>query len=221
MSVMSQDLEQSPLEYARAHGLALDHTTLNPLKDLEDLAREGPSYVLEDDSSLPQWPFNSTPIPPERLQIGSEAAKFLAEALKTPPNEYYGPDPYRGCELKVEQPVLKTDHESDMRDFTKQVVPDFENETLPQEPADIEADEGLEWPSWCHDLPAKEMSRITSEKLTIPKEAMDYLQEVLSSFDRTDVPDPLDSYEQPTPEVCRAANNKRRLANPARDRSAR
>ena len=69
--------------------------------------------------------------------------------------------------MKLELPMLSTDHELDMSEFAKSVIPDLINEHLPLESLDEEADEGMSWPSAFTDLLDDVFQRFKAEKVVV------------------------------------------------------
>ena len=80
----------------------------------------------------------------------------------------------------MELPLLSTDHELDMHDFARTIIPDLTNEHLPLESLDDEADEGLSWPSTCATLPDVHFAKCKAEKLEISPEWLNYMRDILS-----------------------------------------
>lgn len=188
---MSQEMELSMLDYARFYGLAHDHCGTCPLATL-DLTEDSFIEQLEDlpdDFSLDE--FNKV-LSTEALSFGKDAISVLS-VIKLPLSEEtlsfdgnMGIDIHRTRNLKHELPLVRTDHELDMIDFRKRIVPNLENEYLPTETVDEEADEGFTWPSKYHTLP-DEFARISeSETLAVSSEALLYLRDALRLSDEVE-----------------------------------
>ena len=180
---MSQEEDPSILDYARFYGLISDHLEPHPLRRIA--ARDtSHSLELDDDDGLLPLNFPACGLSQERLTVDAGAAVMLssiAALAKVPPgrdNEVI--NTHRIKDLKLELPLLRSDHEVDMLNFGHQVLPDLEHEFLPLEAVNEEADEGLTWPSTCYQLPEKFANKSTSEKLCVSSNALAYLQETLN-----------------------------------------
>ena len=179
---MSQEEEPSIIDYARFYGLISDHLEPHPLQGTA--ARDTlHSLELDDDDGLLPPNFPAYGLPQERLTVDAGAAALLssiaalAEVLTARDDVI---DTHRIRNLKLELPLLRSDHEVDMLDFGPQIVPDLEQEFLPLETVNEEADEGLTWPTTCSLLPAKFANQSASEKLHVSSNALAYLQETLN-----------------------------------------
>ena len=180
---MSQDEEPSIIEYARFHNLISDHLAVDPLAAFsgnENLE------VLEDDSDLPDPLGGSGSLPPERLTINREAFAFLSNVCKEPPmppsfviGDSSRSRYYQLRDAKVEMPLLSTDHDLDMQDFHRRHLPDLSNINLPFVETDDEQDEGINFPATSHGLASNFANKIGSEKLSVSKEALEYLQNAI------------------------------------------
>jgi hypothetical protein len=181
----SDDEEEfSAVEYAHTHGLATDH--LNeplPIPDILALQQELPSTIPTPDSDLPPLELISSSLIDERLSVDKNAAHQLAimNSYAIEPTDLLSDllDCRRSKYHKVEMPLLKTDHESDVRSWNVPEAITIHNAILATEILDEENNEGLRWPSKMWTLPATLMQGITSEKLEIKKEDMKLLQMIL------------------------------------------
>ncbi len=179
---MSQGEEPSIIDYARFYGLIGDHLEPHPLQGTA--ARAFRSLELDDDDGLLPPNLGEYGLPQERLTVDAGAAALLssiAALAKVPPacdDEVI--DIHRIRKLKLELPLLRSDHEVDMLSFGARIVPDLEQEFLPLETVNEEADEGLTWPPSCYQLPEKFANKSTSEKLHVSSNALAYLQETLN-----------------------------------------
>lgn len=173
------------LEYARFYGLAHDHRGVCPLANLGH--RE--DSFLEQLEDLP----DDFPLDEFNRRLSSETLSFSKDAFMTLSfikrplseetqsfNEDLGLDIHRCRNLKHELPLVRTDHELDMIAFGKRIVPDLENECLPMEMVDEEADEGFTWPSKYLTLPDEFAASYESEALAVSSEALIHLRDVLS-----------------------------------------
>lgn len=180
---MSEEVEPSILDYARFYGIAVDHRKWNPLQHCS--VPEDILALLEDPPNVFQIDSISGALQLERLSVGAEAAVLLSSIKELGEqsrrfDEDVDLDVHPFQKLKQELPILLTDHELDLQNFARQVVPDLENEHLPLEKLDEEADEGLEWPSVYHELRDKFFSETSAERLDIPRDGFLYLQDALS-----------------------------------------
>ena len=186
---MSQEAEPSIIDYARFYGLTRDHLEDDPLDQF------APSYdyiaQLEDTSDLFQIRADSVKVPSERLVFDEDAASLLASVIAftqqpLPQNsEYDKIDVHRVQRMKHELPLLRSDPETDLLHFAPRIVPDLENEFLPLETVDEEADEGLNWPKRCYTLPGEYAEKFKAEKLEVTSDAFAFLQSALN-FHRED-----------------------------------
>ena len=176
------DEEPSVLDYARFYGLALDHLAVDPLENLKTLPEA--QVLFEDGPDSFQITEDSIRIPEERLSVDVGASSLLSEVFqlaKSSPLIDYSDyiDTHRIKRLKVEQPLLHTDPDIDSQLFAPPVDPDLENESLPLETIDEEADEGLTLPSSYDRLADEHRSRIQNEKLEVGRETLAFLQDAL------------------------------------------
>ena len=179
---MSQEEEPSIIDYARFYGLISDHLEPHPLQGAAAHDSFHP-FGLDDDGGLlpPNFPAHGTP--KERLTVDAGAAAVLssiAALAEIPPAHDDVIDVHRIRNIKVELPLLRSDHEVDMLNFGPRILPDLEHEFLPLEPVSEEADEGLTWPPTCYHLPGKFANELASEKLHLSSNVLAYLQETLN-----------------------------------------
>ena len=181
---MEDYLEPSIEEYARFHGLTRDHLQPHPLLRMNEISDVWQQMQYSSDV------FQITPeiatLPVERLAIGPEAASFLASIG---PQTYKGlPSPLcasdkidtnRRRHLKHELPLLLRDHDHDLWLFARRIEPDLENEFLPCEALDEEADEALTWPAQTHLLPDAQWTKACLEKLAVSADDLIFLQKTL------------------------------------------
>ena len=179
---MSQEEEPSIIDYARFYGLISDHLEPHPLQGTA--ARDTfQSLELDDDDGLSPSNLPVYGLPQERLTVDAGAAAVLSSIValaEVPPARDDVIDTHRIRNLKLELPLLRSDHEVDMFNFGPQIVPDLEHEFLPLETVNEEADEGLTWPPTCYQFPEEFANKSTSEKLHVSSNALAYLQETLN-----------------------------------------
>ena len=188
---MSEALEPSLIDYARFYGLAVNHLEVDPLVDLPAL--RDIDIGLEDGPQLFKIDDTNGKVPDEKLAIGRDEALLLgslnAASEHTLSFEGIVLDHHRVRNMKLELPMLRTDHEANMQDFARPVLPDLAHEHLPLEIVDDEADEGLGWPSECASLPDIHYAKCKAEKLDVSLEVLDYVRDVLY-HDRAAVENP-------------------------------
>ncbi|MCJ1390709.1 hypothetical protein MMC18_009450 [Xylographa bjoerkii] len=178
---MYQDDEPSILEYARFYGLTIDHRESHPLSTLSQAL---PDLLSIDETGLLEITKDLGTTAPERLEFGKDAAIFLASTINA---KSYSPSAgddllpktHRIRDLKLEPPLLRSDHELDMRQFGGRIAPDLSSEHLPFEKVNDERDEGLGWPSSYKKLHEKVSARSLVEKLTISKEVLLCLRDII------------------------------------------
>lgn len=180
---MAQISEPSLLDYARFHGLAHDHRETYPLAGLGQIDH----FVGQDENPPEDFPFDDSnaSLPAEKICFEKNAMPLLAwirRSLSEEPSPFDGGTEFnvhRFGQLRLDPPLLRTDHEWDMIGFGHQVVPDLENEFLPLETVDEEADEGFTWPSKYNSLPDTFFEKCNSETLLVSNEVLVYLRDVM------------------------------------------
>ena len=186
---MSQEVEPSIIDYARFYGLIRDHLQDDPLKQFappHDFLSD-----LDDNSDLFQIRADCVKVADERLTFHEDAASLLASVLAftqqplSRNSEDDEVDVHRVRRMKHELPLLRSDPEVDLLRFAPRIVPDLENEFLPLETVDEEADEGFDWPTRCYSLPDEYARKLRAEKLEVTSDALAFLQSALN-FRRED-----------------------------------
>jgi hypothetical protein len=174
------------MEYARFHGLTQDHRAVPPLFSAS-IPSPPADYLLQfsDPEDVPHLALPPTFTTQEKLFLDREAAALLsacmwnAEVKLSQKELSICAGRRRGKGLKMELPILRTDHELDMRSFGCQVVPDLSGNNIPFEGVDEENDEGLSWPSASLDLPKIFEEKAKGEKLEVSKDAILRLQTII------------------------------------------
>jgi hypothetical protein len=165
------------LEYARHYGLALDHLAERlPLLDISALQQED-GCMLTSDSHLP---CNNIPIyinTDDRLTTDQRCALLLAEVHGTRSYDVDSVinsllDERIARNLHVELPLLRTDHEEDLRTFAEWDQPFVDEGSLPHEVLNIELDQGLEWPTFCKTLPADVTAECQGQTVEFSKDTV-------------------------------------------------
>ncbi|ETI20770.1 hypothetical protein G647_07112 [Cladophialophora carrionii CBS 160.54] len=114
----------SVLDYARSHGLALDHTA----EDLSNSLPCPPLVMFEDEAELPEPDFSlfANELLEPKLQISQKGGILLAESIRDPPVvidwDHFLPDRHRVRKLKIEEPVLVGDHQADFLRFQRETA---------------------------------------------------------------------------------------------------
>ncbi|KAI9745743.1 MAG: hypothetical protein M1818_001279 [Claussenomyces sp. TS43310] len=179
--------ELSPLEYARKHGLAIDHLAESLPWDHIHALQESSSEILPTDSHLPQIKAAPSFYTAERLTVDKGAAKLLTDANRIistaeENSSFITPllDVRKIRDLRVEVPLLRSDHEADCRAFAKRQ--DTKSDlNLPVDTLDDERDEGLGWPAAIKALPGQVIEEMKTAKLEVARKSLIYLQDLLKN----------------------------------------
>lgn len=184
------------LQYARSHGLSSNRWVREDI----DITSYLPSlHDIESDLADPEDVFKiSAPgdaISSEKLALDGPTRTFMQSVCSMQNDEsefdFHACDPSRAMKLKLDEPMLLTDNEADVKSFRKT------NErarrlriTCEKAEVDEGKDEGLQWPSGSLKLPAYYTQLAISEKLEIPREALEYLRDTISiNHEATDCED--------------------------------
>jgi hypothetical protein len=181
MSLESPEL--TAVQYARLHGLSVNHLDEPlPTPHIRALQQHIPEG-LADDANLTQidlLPYNNIQ---ETLAFDKRSDELLRAAsngLTTLEEleDIMFPllDTRQTKKLRIATPLLRTDHDSDIRSFATWENSHFNDGRLPWEPLDDEIDVGLEWPNRLKDLPTIMIREIGSEKIGMRKDTLIYLQ---------------------------------------------
>lgn len=184
-------MEPPILEYARFHGVATNHLAIDASSYLTCTGAANLEPSLDDADEVPQPEDIQSMLTEkhsEKLDIGKREALLLSSIIKAPSQlesvscehgwDGVLPD-YRGIRrMKVEEPILRHDHELDMLSFRAQVSLDRVDLDLPLEPIDDERDEGLAFPSYCQGLPSQMQERTTNEKLDCTRETLHFMEKI-------------------------------------------
>lgn len=183
-SATSAEEDLAVLEYARLSGIARDHLA-EPLdayiKELQDKTPKDDG--LTSDAHLPQLEFPSVSTI-ERLNLSREGLELLASITKEESiDDILLPmlDCRRTKKLRVESPVLRSDHESDCKDFARRegFETKLEEIILPQEHVNEANGGGLGFPPHLWNKGAEIMEQLKHEKLAVAKETMLYLKVII------------------------------------------
>ena len=171
----------SILEYARFHGLTRDYRSVHPLEIFRD------DIAAAEVEEIP-GPFEIDQVKQapmlERLTMTKDGATLLASVLKTRSRESVNldeflPDYQRAERMKVELPLLSSDHAMDMDRFKCRIVPDLKNLDIPLEEVDDEPVEGMGWTSSYKAARLQAIKKSENEKLVFPKEVFVFLSNAL------------------------------------------
>ena len=180
---MSQEYELSAKEYAALYKLTTSHLEKDPLQSLGNPLLQ----VTDEDHSLPELIDHRDTLLAEGPHADNETLSFQASCTSPP---YIGD---RGLQealslpthtmrdLKLELPLLRTDPEWDLRRFKRRIVPDLENEHLPLESINEQADQGMEWPSTYYDHLQEIWQQIRTERLPVTFEVLAYIKDCSTS----------------------------------------
>ncbi|KAJ9602738.1 hypothetical protein H2200_012932 [Cladophialophora chaetospira] len=176
----------SVLEYARSHGLAFDHTTENPFDRFSHL----PLISSEDDVDLPDPDFSPfvDELSEPKLQLNRRAGTLLAESTRRPHHviswDDLLPTPHRIRKLKIEEPLLAGDHETDVCRFRRHASSRWEAKHLLEEHNLIRSEEDFddEWNNIQSGKAVEQLEReLENERCHTTKEALVCLSDVLKN----------------------------------------
>ncbi|KAI1006947.1 hypothetical protein K3495_g1274 [Podosphaera aphanis] len=178
--------EPSPLAYARAYGLARDHQAdRSGFLELERL-RDNIERDADESTALPTFDWGPEPRIEERLLMSKDAATLLQsvvrlgdinhiETLLVPLIEEKG----RTHGLKLEQPVLGSDHETDCRKFASREGFDLkvQDVKLPLEVLKNTDQDNHIWSPELWNVDPALMEKIKADRLCVTKDAIAILQQ--------------------------------------------
>lgn len=187
----------TPLEYARFHGLCRDYEMDHPLfSALIPPAQEDPSHIADEPGStlfpeaLMAEVHGSLN---ERLDVDKEAASFLMSILKTckrDESDHIGIDPaiLKYKRLKLELPVLAGDHEVDMITLRRRHEVKLTSKGIEPFQLDTEKGESLVFSSAEINDKQRLDGELQNEKLDIGKETVELFRQLrdLTSGDEVD-----------------------------------
>ncbi|KAI9842204.1 MAG: hypothetical protein M1837_007417 [Sclerophora amabilis] len=175
--------ERNLIDYARHYGVAQDHRCINPLHF--DHLPPFSAVELEEPREAFHLHRTCAFTAGERLTVGKDAATLLSTALQSPPRQTsdellaISASFKRIKDAKIELPLLKTDHESDVRQFGRRVQPDLAELSLLSEGVDEDGIEGLGWTKSAYELPRRFDDELRAEKLLLSKATLLFLQDSL------------------------------------------
>lgn len=168
------------LRYARRQGLCYDHRQEDILQLLavEHLIDTSPDLRELPDFVPPQF----DPPSDGKLRVSQKASRLVVETTTQPPKPDWRnllSDHRRIRKLKIEPPLLITDHSKDMRKFLPKRSVGIEDIDFPLEVVDTEKGEGLSWPSHMSTLRSQWDHEITHHKLQTSRETLKFLSRTL------------------------------------------
>jgi hypothetical protein len=182
------------VDYARLHGLAIDHLAeALPISHVEAIQNSVHDNHV-DYIGLPNIEFPIHINIEEHLTVDESGARLLQGA-----NNGFSSleeidsivlpllDARQIKKLRIETPLLMTDHAIDFKDFARWEESHYIDGCLPMEPLDDEMDVGLGWPERLQKLPAVILKELQGEALELSKEVLLYLRaEVKGSWTEED-----------------------------------
>lgn len=194
-SAMSSPLEPSVLEYARFHNIATsgiqDPLLMVPpvIEDINLSLCDTPNFPFIDLETIQSEIRTRTR---EKLDanwasahvLSSIARSFLDEmSMGNHPGEGGCPSNFGQVrDMKLEAPLLRTDHEIDMRMFRRRISLDFMEIDVPLEQLDDENDESLKFPSNFWSQPKQLWDVAQAERLSGVKDGLMLMQEIKSQI---------------------------------------
>ena len=167
------------IQYARYHGLLDYHSTLDEAwLPLSIQARSLSALALDDPDETPALAQLSTPRPAEKLQLSREAARLMKDAAYPPgdSNLWTCDDDlrHRLKHLRLDQPLLRSDHEPDVREWLANCrdYDILEGHSADPFTLDEDADQGLQWPSAFLRLPDQRAKQLGNERLSVSRDAV-------------------------------------------------
>ncbi|OQV06960.1 hypothetical protein CLAIMM_11456 [Cladophialophora immunda] len=157
----------SVLEYARFHGLAIDHTSEDPLAYISQI----PLQDIEDGQQLPDQDFSvfADDIAEPKLQLTRHEGTMLAESiLDRPPVVNWSnflPERHRLRNLKIEEPLLAGDHESEVRRFRREASSQVDTEHLFETCSLISSASGQDFEDEWNDIQSGHVLREVEQEL--------------------------------------------------------
>ncbi|KAJ8060304.1 hypothetical protein OCU04_010640 [Sclerotinia nivalis] len=180
------------LEFARSIGIARDHqlddTSVDILLSMKDDVHHKFTYDV-DDSHLPQLNIQDDLNTNERISVCADTARLLTSVAENESQEainalvYPLLDSRNSKYRRVESLLLRSDHESDIREFARregfEVKP--QDIKLPLELVSVENNEGLEFPPEFYNFETEMFDIVANEKIEVTKNAMISLQTTLKA----------------------------------------
>lgn len=182
------DEDISALEYARLHGLSHNHLIDPTPTAILDALQMNVDDGLIDDLHLKQLKLPHDYSMHERLTVSKDGARLLAwamhhedEATGNIVHTISGNSTFKY--MRLELPLLSSDHESDVTRFAKREAfePHLEDVRLPLEVLNVEKDEDLNFSPEMWNLSAKTLDGLKKERISATKESLQYIQSSIRS----------------------------------------
>lgn len=209
----------SALEYARSHGLAFDHTA----DDLWKTISRVPLTLTKNETELPDLDFSlfANELSDSKIQLDRQGGALLAKSTRDPlpgPHAITGwdqflPERSRVRKLKIEEPLLTGDHETDVRRFRRDASGYLHLSRLLEACVQLgpspDHDFDDEWNDiLCGGYLRKVEREILDEKGCFTKDTLVYLSNALRNAVTEDqLTDALDESLLPVKVCCMAAHN--------------
>jgi hypothetical protein len=181
-----EEEDVSPLEYARKNGLSRDYLKEPYL--VSNLELHGDCQGgLTDDSKLSQFELTASVRTEERLAISKDAAGLIASISHEESSEWVEGTVFRMIDtrkyrkLRLELPLLKSDHETDCKKFAQRdgFEMKLQDITLPLETVEEGNTLGFSPSMWCKGAEILEV--LKKEKLEVSRHTLVYLQNNLKN----------------------------------------
>lgn len=197
----------TPLEYARFHGLCRDYEMDHPLRSrLVPSPTPDARRDLEEPSNVQSWRCSEVvgkeiqeSVENERWDVDKEAAALLLEVLAL--EKQSGGDELAGLKdvemrpLRLEFPVLAGDHDFEMMVLRRRNEVRLSGAAVEPFPLDVEKDEGMAFSKIDVDNKHRLDHSLASEKLDVSKETLEFLREVSALSVEGDVDYAAEAYE--------------------------
>jgi len=182
------DEDLTPLDYARLHGLCRNHLS-EPLAFEHIRALQATCLEELNDDSMPEFDFGPEPRLDERLSLSKDAAHLLQAVAKQDTQETIDKlifpmlDSSDVKNAKVELPLLRSDHETDCKNFARRDSFEIKlrDVRFPLEVVDEEKNEAVGFPSSYWQLGDGIIEELKKERLEVTRDTMTYLQKALTN----------------------------------------
>lgn len=197
----------TPLEYARFHGLCRDYEMDHPLRSrLVPSPTPDARRGLEEPSNVQSWRCSEVvgeeiqeSVANERWDIDKETAALLLEVLAL--EKQSGGDELEGVNgveirpLRLELPLLAGDHDFEMIALRRRNEVRLSGAGVEPFPLDVEKNEGMAFSKAAIDDKHRLDQSLAGEKLDVSKEALKFLKEVSALSAEGDVDYAAEAYE--------------------------
>jgi hypothetical protein len=185
----SEEDDISPLEYARFNGLSYNYLDEPAAFIHAGILQKRAEASLSDDSHLQTFDLGREIKIEERLTVSRGGAQLLASVSNGEAPESINSlvlpllDSRTAKEIKLELPLLKSEHEVDCRDFARRhgFEVKLRDIKLPLEMVDEKNGEGLNLSSKLWSLGTKVLEELKLEKIAVSKDTLGYLQTTIKN----------------------------------------